>query len=1106
MLADQNARTQATNTTTSAIVRAPAGSGKTYLLATRLVALLCQVDTPEDVLALTFGKKATEEIQKRVLSWLAQANGTDTTEAKDYPDVVEDLLVKDKKHNWCLLDNPERLHIKTIDAFCQYIVGHDFFHYSKGFALVDASSSIYTHAVDTLLAEANQTTTQRDVSQQATQLVVDAVMLFHGDIDALRTFLVSALRKRDSWLSSIAPFVSNDTIALDTFATEQEQAITALWTRAMGTVRDCLRAYHHLPTIMQLACDYLQIKNTDAPLAKWRSGKCFPKSQVANDWRLFAELLLTKQHKWRKKIDVSIGMPPASDAYGKQEKYKQAKQQLKELLEHMASSPHAETLKHCLRILQLLPTDYTQQTHAKVLRMMRLLYMAYVYLQASFREQRKIDYTAIATEAHTLLRQDEECLRTISGHYKHLLVDEFQDTSFTQLALLQCLTSEWQQNENTVFFVGDPMQSIYAFREAQVATFLCVWKHGWSHFTVQRLTLSVNFRTQAHLVDWCNQAMTQLFDNTNAELDDLFNSINYSPATASKPANTTTQAIYYVTSDCADVDADASMAYMVTAELNQLTQTIDPQATIAILTRKTKQARALLPALEQSGYQLKTSAVVRFSQSLYLQDLRVLLSLLYFPYDTYWQYALLRTHWFAVSLKDIEWLHTHNWQLNSQCTYVCEDERLLTILSNVKVFAQAIMPQVRRKAWSELLATALILLPNSDAYYKEASQVRSIMYEALVQTSDGSYIDWQQLENILENTQIVADSHAGKRTIEVMTVHKAKGLEFDHVLLPYCDDTRRSNETAPLIHSVFDDQQLPRSLLAVKSVQKQEPPDIYAATQYIAHQSALQEEKRLLYVALTRAKQSVVCFGHTPLCVDHKAKLVALLARTNTPARLVDITQQDAHTQDARRTIYIHNQHNTVNQSTAAMQTEIDTQPFIAKEVQQTLFKQAQGIVIHSVLMQWLQGTIVVDIDVNGQAHRLAQWAHERYPSLPFAETKSSIQRLLTLITQDATALWLYRHRTHLFIEQEIYFQGAIYKPDIYLVNEKQAWIIDFKSATPAQGEGQQTFAARMQSTYVKQMQCYKSALLATKPDMPTPSIALYCPLVPQFIEILKEF
>jgi len=121
-------------------------------------------------------------------------------------------------------------------------------------------------------------------------------------------------------------------------------------------------------------------------------------------------------------------------------------------------------------------------------------------------ERGEADFTEIAQGAVRALGTAEaptDLLLSMDASVRHILVDEFQDTSFSQWELLVLLTSGWQPNDGrTLFLVGDPMQSIYRFRDAQVALFLKAQSEGLGSVQLEPLTLTTNFRSHAGLVDW----------------------------------------------------------------------------------------------------------------------------------------------------------------------------------------------------------------------------------------------------------------------------------------------------------------------------------------------------------------------------------------------------------------------------------------------------------------------------------------------------------------------------------------------------------------------------------------------------------------------------
>ena len=97
-------------------------------------------------------------------------------------------------------------------------------------------------------------------------------------------------------------------------------------------------------------------------------------------------------------------------------------------------------------------------------------------------------------------------------NFQFLLVDEFQDTSYSQLSLIEKLVDSWQEGDGkSIFFVGDPMQSIYKFRESQVGIFLEVMKGGIGSLKIKPLALTANFRSNKSIVEQNNKIFSQIF-------------------------------------------------------------------------------------------------------------------------------------------------------------------------------------------------------------------------------------------------------------------------------------------------------------------------------------------------------------------------------------------------------------------------------------------------------------------------------------------------------------------------------------------------------------------------------------------------------------------
>jgi len=126
VISDQSQRLQALDSSRSFIVQAPAGSGKTGLLTQRFLALLARADEPEEIIAITFTRKAAAEMRQRILEALHEAvAGLPTVDnfTQQTRQLARDVLVRDQVRSWQLLDNPARLRIQTIDSLCAWLVG-----------------------------------------------------------------------------------------------------------------------------------------------------------------------------------------------------------------------------------------------------------------------------------------------------------------------------------------------------------------------------------------------------------------------------------------------------------------------------------------------------------------------------------------------------------------------------------------------------------------------------------------------------------------------------------------------------------------------------------------------------------------------------------------------------------------------------------------------------------------------------------------------------------------------------------------------------------------------------------------------------------------------
>ena len=149
----------------------------------------------------------------------------------------------------------------------------------------------------------------------------------------------------------------------------------------------------------------------------------------------------------------------------------------------------------------------------------QVLVLAAAELDEVFREQGAVDFQAVSLAALRALGSEEsptDLGLRLDYRLRHLLLDEFQDTSGAQLELVRMLTSGWQRGDGrSVFCVGDPMQSIYGFRQAEVRAFLELAETGIGELTFDLRRLSSNFRSRPALVHWINGCFARIMPRTD---------------------------------------------------------------------------------------------------------------------------------------------------------------------------------------------------------------------------------------------------------------------------------------------------------------------------------------------------------------------------------------------------------------------------------------------------------------------------------------------------------------------------------------------------------------------------------------------------------------
>jgi len=859
--------------TRSFIVQAPAGSGKTSLLVQRYLVLLTRAETPEEIIAITFTRKAAAEMHERVLNALLNAN--QPSDSNDSYLLKTKLLAQmvlkcDAEHNWHLLDSPQRLNIQTIDAFCQKIARQ-----APLSAGCTANAKILQNAaVETCYLEATRTILEqilRQNNQDDPQLKHLKNLLLHldNDVARLEDLCVAMLKRRDQWLPHLTPIHDDNILrqtiesALKTIAEENLKEFLALFPQEL------CNEFNQLAAFANSNLEY-QIKKTE-----------YLSIQIPHSFAL----LLTKEYAWRKVVNKTMGFPPAAETTCVNEKglRKNMKERMDALLKIL--QPNENLRKKLEYLLKSPPTQYTDQQWQNVCALASLLKLLAAQLHVTFSKQGATDYVEIAIAAQNALGNSDEPTEialNLDYRIQHLLIDEFQDTSVAQFCLLEKLITGWQPDDGrTLFLVGDPMQSIYRFREAEVGLFLRAQREGINSVPLESLVLTTNFRSLPNVVNWVNTIFPKIFPE---EVDIANGAVPFTPAVCSLENSQNKSGLAEV--KIFATDDETQTAFSVVEKIQSI-QKENPEHTIAILVRARQHLQHILPALRRTKINYQAIELETLSESMVVQDLFALTRALLSLADRIAWLAILRAPWCGLSLSDLYVIANgphatileniydsnkickENYHINQFTILNSSKNKVLTLSTDGAGRLARILPIITeslqnraRQPWRIWLENTWLALGGPACLSKdELEQQHAESYFTLLDQQD--QLDLQILAKELERLYVKPGSQTPKNSVQIMTIHKAKGLEFDHVIIPAIEKTGRQDETKLLLwqeRTCTHGDQSDLILAPIKATDAESDP-IYQYLNFCEREKSFYELGRLLYVATTRAKKTLSLFG-----------------------------------------------------------------------------------------------------------------------------------------------------------------------------------------------------------------------------------------------------
>ena len=915
---DQPQRENALYPTRSILVQAPAGSGKTDLLTRRFLRLLAEVDSPDQIVAITFTNAAAAEMRHRILAELEKAahaepgsttneNAAESIEIQTRDDSVPDdfsmetlarrALARSHALGWNLTELPVQLRILTIDAFCRELALQQPLLSGLGGGL-----DIHEQPGDLYRRAARRALEQIDGGDPDLQAAIGDLLWWRdNDWQQLEDLLVAMLANRHRWMHY---FVLGRDQEWDAVRERLERPFA-------NSVRECLATVEMLLAqvpygreealaLARFACEQSggELHRELAELAE------FPVPPFADNDALEAareaflcvgRLVLTKDG-FRQRIEKRHGFP--ADC-------KREKGRLLQLIAGMRSVPKLESA--LLALAELPPARFTDEDWRIVRACFSLLRAAAAQLKVVFAESGAADFTEVAQIAESVLRGEDgettDAAIAVADGIRHLLVDEFQDTSRRQHQLLAGLIAAWPEREGrTCFVVGDPMQSIYFFRDADAELFARIRDYGLQvnggdePLRFDLVPLTANFRTAPPLVRLLNGLFSQVFAendgsgisfssaeparrNESSPAPPFALHLNFIPQTTPGKSPSSADAEEREAAHAAQVEAIVTLINSHRARMEGA-RAEGGMYRVAVLGRTRNALAPVAKALRQAQIPFRAVDLESLRDRPEVLDALSLAHALLNPHDRLAWLGVLRAPWCGLSLADLHTLTSADDEsilarpipelLAERAHLLSEDGRPAVARMRGAIEAAPALrlsrPTASLGSWLEQVWIRLGGEACADAVARANLELLWGCLDRLPNREQdllGPALD-TALERLTALPDPAASSDCG---VQLMTIHKSKGLEFEVVIVPELQARERISTFRMLswfergLSEPDESGEITEFLVAPFQPKGADRGKAKEWVDRVYREREKQEARRLLYVAATRAREQLHFFA-----------------------------------------------------------------------------------------------------------------------------------------------------------------------------------------------------------------------------------------------------
>lgn len=1001
------------------VYNASAGSGKTFTLAVDYLSLLYATEDYfafQKTLAITFTNKAVGEMKSRILGYLMDfAEGkTDGDNQDFYQKLKEKVQASDeeiqKKSRFILrniLNNYAGFEISTIDAFTHRIIRT----FAKDLGL-STNFEIELNTLDLLQEAVERLIDQAGEDQELTQVLIDFVIEKtsedkSGDI-SLDIFEIAQILLNENHYQQVQALRH---FKIAAFSTTKKQLFSEI-EQAIKTNQQRAKEFFEL-------LEKNNLQNTNF------TGKYIP-----NYFKKIKEngsINKVYDAQWQTNIETA-------KFYNKKEK-----EDIKSIIDGIKNE--IIDLFYACRDVDL--EIQLKQKIIKNLTQLALLNLVENFLQNIKKDRNLLLISDFNQKISEQIKNQPTpfIYERLGDRFQHYFIDEFQDTSKMQWQNIQplaldALSGVYANNlPGSLTLVGDAKQSIYAWRGGDAQQFIELSSEENKLFPIQVHQLEYNFRSEHQIIHFNNSLFDFVSKYYPQELiQDLF-----SKAQQNQIENTSKTNGYVEVSFLESADANEKNEVFPEEVSRIIRQCVNERnlnyADCCILVRSKKEGVTIAEKLSQEGIPIISSETLLIHNHTEVQFLFHLMQLIQQPNEHEYKYKVIQyLHGFNAFEVDLESLKTkiHSLSFNAilkdlNIDFSIEKFESLPVYDAVEMAIQSF--GLNEKASAHLLFFL-------DEIFQFSTKNESDL---------GSFIKYWEKQK--DKKSISAP--AGENAVQIMTIHKSKGLQFPVVIIPYLDQ-KIGNLTKERFWIPLENYPIPFALInGSDGLEQILPTHLQPLFEHWKSQKTL-EDLNVFYVALTRASKEMYILsscksGKDGLAFDH-----------NTYASLLKDYLVEKGVFEENQLHYTFGKHVDFNSS---FQKEKSTTHqdrkfgLTAKSIRQELNFAGQGVNLwqderqealeEGNIIHWILSKI--------------NYANEVSSSLKTAINQGIInQEKLSYYTQQIESVVQHPELKTYFKsdwevknEQDIAFEGKLYRPDRLCLQNKKAVIIDYKTGSP---------------------------------------------------------